>query len=157
LLSRAVAKVGLFACFGVAWVLCGKQMCQWASGSVPRLQPTLKFASGREVNTCVISHVIKELNNHQLCKPHVRPAWRKLIVMGCCPTSRSTKRVPMLSCVKRSETCCLPRSTECKLKRQTQNCQRAKVPREQNKLPITQIFAIGREFVTASCPQHRME
>ncbi len=128
----------------------GKQMCQcgWLLNCPAALCITLKFASGREVNTCVISHVIKELNNHQLCKPHVRPAWRKLIVMGCCPTSRSTKRVPMLSCVKRSETCCLPRSTECKLKRQTQNCQRAKVPREQNKLPITQKFASGREINT---------
>jgi hypothetical protein len=114
----------------------GQVDVNWSISPQPLL-PTLKFASGREVNTCVISHVLKELNNHQLCKPHVRPAWRKLIVMGCCPTSRSTKCVPMSSCGKRSTTCCLPRSTEYTLKRQTKNCQLAKVPREQNKLPIT--------------------
>ena len=117
---------------------------------------TLKFASGREVNTCVISHVIKELNNHRFCKPHVRPAWRKLNVMGCCPTSRSTKFVPMSSCGKRSTTCCLPRSTECTLKRQTKNCQRAKVPWEQNKLPIT--ATCGRRLIKTftSLPRNKL-
>jgi hypothetical protein len=114
-----------------------------------------KVCAGREINTCVISHVLKELNNHQLCKPHVRPAWRKLNVMGCCPTSRSTKFVPMSSCVKRSTTCCLPRSTECTLRRQTKNCQRAKVPREQNKLPITFCrLAMGGLFSTEVCSEN---
>ena len=107
---------------------------------------TLKFASGREVDTCLISHVINKPNNHETYKPHVSPAWRKLNVMGCCPTSCSTKFVPMLSCVKRSTTCCLPLSTECTLKRQTKNCQRAKVPREQNKLPITMRLAAVAGF-----------
>jgi hypothetical protein len=121
-----------------------------------QLHATLKFASGREINTCVISHVIKELNNHRFCKPHVRPAWRKLNVMGCCPTSRSTKFVPMSSCGKRSTTCCLPLSTDCAPKRQTKNCQRAKVTREQNKLPITICAYVSSGiFETASCPTSR--